>query len=59
MLRKLAGFMLAVDQVSIDFDIENPPAAFDQFDFNSVLVLDCVCQTGSFGLVVSLHTVGD
>ncbi len=57
MFRKSAGFFLAVDQLAIDFDVEDSPAAFDEFDLNAELSLDRVRQTGGLGRVVSLYAV--
>lgn len=50
-----AGFLLAVDQLAVDLDIEDAAAAFDQLAGDAELALDRIRQTGGLGLVVSLH----
>ncbi len=57
MFRESAGFLLAVDQLTVDFDVEDSPAAFDEFGLNAELRLDRVRQTGGLGRVVSLYAI--
>ena len=59
MLRKAAGLLLTVDQLAIDFDVENAATALDHFDRNAELTLDRVRQTGGLGRVVSLYAILD
>ncbi len=56
-LWKPAGFLLAVDQLAVDLDIEDAAAALDQLAFDAELALDRIRQTGGLGLVVSFHAV--
>jgi hypothetical protein len=57
MLREAPRLMLAVDQVPVDTDVEDTPATLDELALNVKLILDRGRQTGSLGLIVSLHTV--
>ena len=57
MVRKLAGFLLAVDQISVDFDVEDSPAALDEFDVEPEFGLDGIRQTGGLRRVVSLYAI--
>jgi len=57
MFRESAGFLLAVDQLTVDFDVEDAPAAFDEFGSDAELRLDRVRQTGGLGRVVSLYAI--
>ena len=52
-----AGFLLAVDQLAVDFDVEDSPAALDEFDGDVEFGLDRVRQTGGLGRVVSLYAI--
>ena len=56
-LWKPAGFLLAVDQLAVDLDIEDAPGALDQLAGDAELALDRIRQTGGLGLVISLHAV--
>ncbi len=56
-LWKPAGFLLAVDQLAVDFDIEDAAAALDQLALDAEFALDRIRQTGGLGLVISLHAV--
>jgi hypothetical protein len=58
-LWKDARVMFGVDLPTVDFDVKDPPPALNQFGFNACGVPNCVRQTGGFGQVVSLHTVGN
>ncbi len=57
MVRKLAGFLLAVDQISVDFDVEDSPAALDEFDVDPEFGLNGIRQTGGSRRVVSLYAI--
>ena len=57
MFRKSAGLLLAVDQPAVDFNVEDAPAAFDEFGGDVEFGLDRVRQTGGLRRVVSLDTV--
>ncbi len=59
MFRKAAGLLLAVDQLAINFDVENAATALDHLDCDAELILDRVRQTGGLGRVVSLYTIFD
>ena len=59
MFRKSAGFYLAVDQLAVDFDVEDPSAPLDEFGADAELGLDGVRQTGGWGSVVSFYAVFD
>ena len=59
MLRKSSGFLLAVDQLAIDFDVEDSPAAFDELGVDVELGLNRVRQTGGLRRVVSFYAVFD
>ncbi len=56
---KLAGFVLAVDQIAIDFDVEDSAAATDQLAINPDVAFDICRQTDGHRLVISLHAVLD
>jgi hypothetical protein len=55
--RKLPGFVLAVDSLAIDVDIEHAAAAADEFRLDVEFILDSGRQTGGLGQVVSLYAV--
>ena len=55
--RKMAGFFLAVDQLAVDFDVEDSPAALDEFGGDVEFGLDRVRQTGGLRRVVSLYAI--
>ncbi len=57
MFRESAGFLLAIDQLAIDFDVEDAPAALDEFGVDVELGLDRIRQTGGLGRVVSLYAI--
>ncbi len=57
MFRKSAGFLLAVDQLAIDFDVEDSPTAFDEFGGDVEFGLNGIRQTGGLGRVVSLYAI--
>ena len=57
MFGESAGFLLAVDQLAVDFDVEDSPAALDEFDGDVEFGLDCIRQTGGLGRVVSLYAI--
>ena len=59
MFRKSAGFLLAVDQLAVDFDVEDAPAALDELGVDAEFGLNGVRQTGGLGSVVSFHAVLD
>ena len=59
MVRKLAGFLLAVDQISIGFNVEDSPAALDEFGVDVEFGLNRVRQTGGLRRVVSLYAILD
>ncbi len=59
MFRESAGFLLAVDQLAVDGDIEDAAATIDELDVSTELGLDGVRQTGGLGSVVSFHAVFD
>jgi hypothetical protein len=51
--------VLRVDQRAVDVDVEDPTRAGDQERFAAERVFELGRQTDGFGLVVSLHAVGD
>ncbi len=57
MFRKSAGFLLAVDQLAVGFDVEDSPAALDEFGGDVEFGLDRVRQTGGLRRVVSLYAI--
>ncbi len=57
MFRESAGFLLAVDQLAIDLDVEDSPAALDEFGGDVEFGLDGVRQTGGLWRIVSLHAI--
>lgn len=57
--RKAIGFVFAVDESSVHFDVEHTARSFDQFGLHSHGLLNGCCQTGSLRGVVSHDTVGD
>jgi len=57
MFGESAGFLLAVDQLAVDFDVEDSPAALDEFDGDVEFGLDRVRQTGGLRRVVSLYAI--
>ncbi len=59
MFRESAGFCLAVDQLAIDFDVEDSSAPLDEFGADAELGLNGVRQTGGLGSVISFHAVFD
>ncbi len=59
MLRKSSGFLLAVDQLAIDFDVEDSPAAFDEFGVDVEFGPNRIRQTGGLRRVVSFYAVFD
>ncbi len=59
MFRESAGFLLAVDQLAIDFDVEDSPAALDEFGVDVEFGLNRVRQTGGLRRVVSLYAILD
>ena len=56
-LRKPAGFLLAVDQGTVNLDIEDAAATLNERRLNPDLLLDCIRQTGGMWKVVSLHAI--
>jgi hypothetical protein len=58
-LRKDSGVVLGVDLPAINFDVEDPSGALDQFRIDAFGVPNGIRQTGGFGQVVSLSTVGN
>lgn len=56
---KLAGLFLAVDQLTIDLDLENTAASLDQLAIHVKFILESVRQTDGFGGIVSLYAVFD
>ena len=57
MFRESACFFLAVDQLAVDFDVEDSPAALDEFGVDVELGLNRVRQTGGLGRIVSLYAI--
>ena len=57
MFRESAGFFLAVDQLAIDFDVEDAPAALDEFGGDVEFGLNRIRQTGGLRCVVSLYAI--
>jgi len=51
--------MLAIDELSVDFDIKNAATAFDELGVDTGRFLDCIRQTGGLRRVVSLNTVSN
>ena len=56
---KSVCFMLAVDQLAIDFHVKNSALAFDKLSIDTMCTLDCGRQTGGLGRVVSHHAECD
>lgn len=59
MLRKPAGFVLAVDQPAIDLHIENAASALDEFSLKTGPFSNRIRQTDGCWRVVSLYAVRD
>ena len=57
MFGESAGFLLAVDQLAVDFDVEDSPAALDEFDGDVEFGLNRIRQTGGLRRVVSLYAI--
>jgi hypothetical protein len=57
--REATGFVLGVDALAIDDDIEDAVLAADQARLGARLLPDSGRQTGGPGQVVSTHAVGD
>ncbi len=57
MFGEFAGFVFAVNEDAVDFDIEHAASSLDHFNVDIVGALDCFRQTGGFGFVVSLHAI--
>ena len=57
MFRESAGFFLAVDQLGIDFDVEDAPAALDELGVDVEFGLNRIRQTGGLRCVVSLYAI--
>ena len=51
--------MLAVDELSIDFNIEDAAFPLNEFGIKSLRTFDRGRQTGGLGRVVSHHAIGD
>jgi len=51
--------VLAVDEITVDHDVEDPVAALLQGDVGAELLLEAVRQTGGSREVVSLDAVAD
>ena len=54
-----AGLVLGKDQLAIHLDVEDAPAAGNQFCLDTQGFAQFVRQTGGFGIIVSDCTVGD
>ncbi len=59
MLRKLSRVIFGIYLPAVDFDVEDSPAAFNQFGINALGVPNGIRQTGGFGQVVSRDAVED
>ncbi len=57
--RKPVRIELAVDDLAVNFDVENAASACDQCGIDPFGFFDCGRQTGGLWRVVSLHAVGD
>ncbi len=57
MFREAAGLFLAVDQLAVDLDVKDSPAAFDEFNVDVEFGLNRIRQTGGLGRVVSLYAI--
>lgn len=57
--RKPIGFVLRVDQIPVDDDIENSSSAFNQFRFDTLCFTNRIRQTDGIRCVVSLDAIGD
>ncbi len=57
MFRESACFFLAVDQLAVDFDVEDAPAALDEFGGDVEFGLNRIRQTGGLRCVVSLYAI--
>jgi len=57
--RKASSVMLAVNQLTVPFDVKDSASAFDQFDGLRSCLFNCFRQTDGLGRVVSLHAVGN
>ena len=51
--------MFGIDQISVDNDVKDSAAPFDQIRFNTRRITNRVRQTGGLRGVVSLHAVGN
>ncbi len=51
--------MLRVNQLAVEIDVEDSTGTRDQERFDAERVFELCRQTDGFGLVVSLHAVGD
>ncbi len=59
MFRETSGLVLRIDQLAVDFDIEDAASAFVQLGIHPRLCFDRVRQTDGLRGVVSLHAVRD
>ena len=59
MLGKSAGFVSAVNELTVSLYVEDPTAASDELDLDLVFLFDRGRQTGGCRLVVSFSTVLD
>ncbi len=57
MFRESAGFLLAVDQLTVDFDVEDAPAALDELGVDVEFGLNRIRQTGGLRCIVSLYAI--
>ena len=53
------GFVLRIDELAVDVDVEDAARAFDQEGLFAERVLDLCSQTDRFGFVASGSAVGD
>jgi hypothetical protein len=51
--------VFGIDQISVDNDVKDSAAPFDQIRFNTRRITNRVRQTGGLRGVVSLHAVGN
>lgn len=57
--REAKCFMLAVDQLAIDFHVKNAALAFDKLGINTLGFFNCGRQTGGLWGIVSHHAECD
>jgi hypothetical protein len=56
---KASGLVLGKDQLAINLDVEDAPAAGNQLCLNAKGFSQLVRQTGGFGVIVSNCTIGN